>query len=63
MFYEEESLSDLLNCQQCNHRLDEPKVLPCEYFKSFNLYKEIVYLKLMKKVEPPFVCCVQIGLD
>jgi hypothetical protein len=29
MFYEEEQIRNVLNCEKCNNRLDEPKILPC----------------------------------
>ena len=29
MFYEEEQIRNVLNCDKCSKRLDEPKVLPC----------------------------------
>lgn len=29
MFYEEEQIRNVLNCEKCMKRLDEPKILPC----------------------------------
>ena len=29
MFYDEEQIKSVLNCKQCNERLDVPKILPC----------------------------------
>ena len=29
MFYEEEQINDLMSCNKCNERLDEPRILPC----------------------------------
>ena len=29
MFYEEEQINDLMSCNKCHERLDEPRILPC----------------------------------
>ena len=29
MFYEEKTIKNILNCELCNERLDQPKKLPC----------------------------------
>ncbi len=34
MFYEEEQINKNLNCQRCNRKFDEPRVLP--WYLYFN---------------------------
>lgn len=29
MFFEESKINDILNCENCENRLDEPRMLPC----------------------------------
>lgn len=55
MFYEESKINNLLNCQQCKKKYDEPRMLPCGY-TICNACAHIIDCKFLYNPNKRFKC-------